>query len=153
MTPSEKEAWKTRRLFIDSGKIHPGFAWFVGPEFVGCGETGPTHDWADEVYFEMPQYNRKRAASPQSLIKLAAAGGLAAGRHAGPASTVQPIEVSWKGNIPKAITLQRLVDRLSADEQQRLAMWLEKVPRGKRHDLIDASYMGVDWLRGKGIRA
>jgi hypothetical protein len=140
-------------LFIDSGKVHPGFAWYVGTTFAGCGESGPAHDWADEVYFEMPVYNRRRASAPQSLIKCAAAGALAAGRHAGPCAHVEAIDVEWKGNVPKSIMAERLREWMTTAEVNRLDECLAPVPKGKRHDLLDAACMGKWWLREKGLRA
>ena len=141
-----------RRLFIDSGKCHPGFAWYVGTTFAGCGLSGPAFDWADEVYFEMPVYNRRRSASPQSLIKLAAAGALAAGRHAPPAAYVAEIDVSWKGNAPKSIMAARLREWMTEDERDLLGDCLLNIPTARRHDPEDAACMGKWWLREKGLR-
>lgn len=141
-----------RRLFIDSGKGHPGFAMYVGNKLAGVSEYPPERDWADEVYFEMPVYNRHRSTSPQSLIKLAAAGALAAGRAAGPGVHVGEIDVAWKGNVPKSVCRTRLIAALSDGERVSLAASICDVPKSKQHDLYDAAYMGLKWFQERGLR-
>ena len=141
------------RLFIDSGKGHPGFAGYIGAAFVGCWERAPEGDWPEgETYYELPSYNRHRATNPNSLIICAAAGALAAGRAAGPEGKVEAIDVAWKGNVPKHVVHKRMLARLSSAERAILKRCLAGVAKSKQHDLLDAVCMGEDFLLGKGIR-
>ena len=152
MKDPRRAPFPLRRLFIDSGKKSPGFARYEGTQFLDVSADGYDHDWADEVYYELPKWNRNRPASPNTLIVLAAAGALAAGRHAAPGAHVEAIPVEWKGSVPKAIMAERLREWMTEAERAVLFTCLAGIPKAKRNDCEDAACMGRWWLAKKGLR-
>jgi len=53
------------------------------------------------------------------------------------------LPVQWKGNISKAITQERLLDKL--DEEERALLYRSKSVRAKKlnHNMVDACAMGL----------
>jgi hypothetical protein len=49
---------------------------------------------------------------------------------------------TWKGNVPKEVMLDRILEKLSETEKARLP----KLPKGKFHNVIDAIGIGLHHL-------
>lgn len=104
-----------------------------------------------DLVIELPQdYGANRAVDPNKLISIgykvgAVYGVFAAYYHLlGKTLTrelVHPNE--WKGQVPKNIHHDRNLPKLSPAEKTVLLACLDKVPKGKRHDVKDAVCLGL----------
>lgn len=132
-------------LAIDPG-TNTGWAVFGGRAgwLLACGIGEPPIDsTAARVVIELPQVYPSHPVPPNDLVTLAFLAGRYAGRPAGEVFTVFPHE--WKGNLPKEVCAARVRARLSEDE--RAVIDACDVPKGQKHNVLDAIGIGLFALR------
>lgn len=148
-----------RLLSIDPGKRCLGWAlWGSSLEACGIVRTkvddlglgaqelvGRLPTGAELVVVELPRiYPYERRINVNDLIDLAAVAGACAA--VGPVQFVWP--ATWKGQVPKDISHQRIQKALTATERDVVERDLAQVPKSLRHNVLDAIGIG-QWRRGR----
>lgn len=140
-------------LAIDPG-TNVGWALFdktgvgvgVFGELISCGLGGEPDGAAvvHEVVIEHPViYPGGRTKNPNDVLKVAINAGEWGGRFRHVARYVKPQQ--WKGNVPKAVHQPRIWAKLTNTERKVFDDCLDtaKVPKSKRHNVIDAIGIGL----------
>jgi hypothetical protein len=104
--------------------------------------------FVEEIVCEFPQvYARSKSkGDPNDLLKLAAVIGAFSTTRV-PFTTVLPHQ--WKGECPKAVTKNRALETLTAEELERIEL---PSARSLHHNVYDAVGIGLWYLKKKGIR-
>ncbi len=149
---------KSSLATIDPGQ-DAGLAWFQDGQLIGCSlNVAPWFGWRfDRLVVEIPNANEKRKGkntNPQSLISLA----ITAGRwieRVQHATLHTQFAAEWKAGVPKEQHNGRVLAALNVHELQVLARGCSCVPVGKRHNIVDAIGIGLEYLGriGRGGRA
>ena len=103
-------------------------------------------DDCSRVVFESPVIYPKSKAPPNDIMHLygaVVAMAQVCAEYFVRAEFVEPRK--WKGNVPKAVFGERIESRLTPKEHQ--LAHLERFPKTKRHDVVDAIGIGLWWLR------
>ncbi len=83
-----------------------------------------------------PNHSNKRAEDPNDCLELAGVDGAIAAYLGGNVSHVFPSE--WKGQVPKAIMIERIKKTLTKEETQRV-----ELAGAKSHNIWDAVGIGL----------
>lgn len=137
-----------RLIAIDPGTRSAGVAYFLEGTLVqlnrlqniGFGDV-PTYDVADSdvLVIETPESYPNSPVNPNDLITLALqAGALSKAFPAKRVYSVKPKQ--WKGQVPKNISHERILTRLSVAEIS--------LTKGHSHDELDAVGIGL-WFLGR----
>ncbi len=142
---------------IDPGKKHLGWAEFVGGRLVACGlAEGKARDMRlalEEVglrrevtVVEEPQIYpaRRWKGDPNDLVDVALTAGIAIGTLCRRGEVVCVRPRAWGGNRPKTVKAAGIVGAL--DEAERDVLNGCGVARGKLHNVVDATGIGLWWL-------
>ena len=130
---------------IDPGVHGSGFAVWDHETLIGVHYGTCIPAWADDVthvVIEIPQiYPGWRAADPNDLIRVAfEAGRLSAGYEV---KTILPRH--WKGNMKKALMLEKIVSKLT--DQELACLKDLKLPKSKEKEVVDALGIGLWCLK------
>jgi hypothetical protein len=97
------------------------------------------------LVIELPQVYERRETDPNDLIDLAGVAGAIA--HALHERTFEvawsPVPRSWKGQIPKTVSEQRVLDFLTAAERARIP----KLAKSALHNVMDALHLGIVYMQ------
>ena len=149
-------------LSIDPGACTGWAVWFTEtgrPRLVAAGIGEPPFEQVDaclaEAVIECPQVYPRSPVPPNDLITLAVLVGRyaeacvqAADRDHDRVRLVLPH--AWKGSVPKEVTAKRVLAALSPDELAVLEEAYEDIPKGLRHNLLDAVGIGLHAYRAHG---
>jgi len=138
-------------LAVDPGK-DTGLAFFRGARLVGVqlvdGADPPRIGGIDAIVCEIPHAGDGRATK-SDIITLSVRAGLAIGAARAPGVTLRLVTPSdWKGQTPKDVSHARTLGLLDAQERAVLDAALGKIPRGRRHNILDAVGIGI-WALGR----
>ena len=104
-----------------------------------------------DLVIEVPQiYTRQHSkGDPNDLIDIAGVAGAIIG--AAPARSVEwsPLPKEWKGNLPKEVTAQRVMNALRPDEHKAI----QPCPPSLMHNVYDAIHLGLVYLKREGLRS
>ena len=128
-------------LAIDPG-MHTGWAGFSKEDLRSCGTGRPPLRLASVVIVELPQIYPGHPVPPNDLVNLAFLAGRYAGASTGKIYTVAPH--AWKGNLPKDVCNARVLAKLDAVERGIVEGC--DVPKGQKHNVIDAIGIGLFFL-------
>lgn len=113
---------------------------------VDCGlGSPPTNFNGHRIVIEKPQIYRGRAskADPNDLITLAILVGQLTERYLTRGCHVEHIiPHDWKGSVDGDVLVRRIEASLTDADRQVLESKLLSVPKGKRHNVIDAIGLG-----------
>jgi hypothetical protein len=105
---------------------------------------GQKLDTVDEVWIESQVVYPRSKVPPNDLIKLAQSAGRWAGRYDAlgvEAYFVEPAR--WKGQVPKEIHQQRIVNDLTTFELAISVRATKSIALAKRHNMLDAIGIGL----------
>lgn len=143
---------KYQVLYVDPGTNAAGWCGTNSGVFVSCGLLRPKRQdiYADipgaekAIHVEIPViYPRGRQkARPADVIKLAAAAGelatIAKIRGGGKAEISKHEPRSWKGQLPKAIVCERVLEALTPKELRIYRDCMLLAPDGLHHNVLEA---------------
>lgn len=127
-------------LSLDPGKDY-AIAKFEGDRLGDVAFRRSPWDECDVLVVEMPVIRPNGDASPNTIVRLAWAGGEIAGAIDYHAKSEVPTVA-----IPKSIVRKRVLEALDVYERQNLVAALEHVPEGKHHNCYDAVRHGLVYL-------
>ena len=115
---------------------------------------GQQQDTVDEVWIESQVCYPRSKVPPNDLIKLAQSAGRWAGRYDSLGVEAHFVEPSiWKGQVPKEIHQQRIVNGLTTFERSILLRAEKSVFSTRRHNMLDAIGIGLWALAATNRRA
>jgi len=165
-------SWDPGTITIDPGAHDIGVALWRGTELINAtlirDEGRPVGElahavgiWANSaaawagvsietVVVERPQvyHQNKLVGDPNDLITIALAAGHCAQailRHAPRAAVHYLRPAQWKGQLPKAVSVQRTKETITDDERERVALPAPSL----RHNVWDAVGIGLYWHKRK----
>ena len=161
MTPAEAAAARNAGVLvtIDSDTKRPGISVFANGLLLACGAPvlpnmeGLTAYDVDltspaVVAFELPEYRGQKSYSPDNLIRLAAAGALAAGlasRRRG-CVTFGVLVSEWKSSVPKDLHQRRFMSALRPREIGAYEWARERYPKKSDSEIRDSIGIGLRLL-------
>ncbi len=154
-------------LYADPGES-TGATLAHGPQLVWCGLLSLSDHWipgvrfpftqqTDRLVIEIPNAHESKGAArskrdPQSIITLAVTCGQWI-RHVSAKDTVRKFPGQWKGQVPKDIHNERVLDALT--EQERAIVKACGAPTSKLHNVIDSVGLGLEdtgrMVRGRRV--
>lgn len=131
-------------LSLDPGEYF-GAAFWVDRQLVSAHfQALPA--WPLSVVVAESQDITKRTKNPKNIIKLAQTAGRLVERCHAP-EVVWVLPMTWKGNAPDFAVETRILGVLSKDERTILNRALRDVPPDHRHDVTDATGIGLWYLK------
>lgn len=120
---------------------------FASPDIAGLATAIGLQAPVDLVVVEVPKVYPRSPADPEDLILLAFTAGLLAGSaRAADLKMVRP--AAWKGQRPKDVDTALTLATLTDAERETFGRCTYDIPKGLRHNVIDAIGIGL-WQLGR----